>query len=95
MRHHALEDFLYRFDKDTELQRRFIADPNAALAAEAMPPEDKRVVAARDVVTLLHWGIHPLLIRNFAGTLKVDYLAAYRDAGLDMTPPWPRRSSTA
>ena len=88
MRRRALEAFLYRFDKDDELQRRFVADAESALAPFGLPPEEARVLAARDVLTLWQWEVHPLLIRNFSGTLKVDYLLAYRSAGLDMSPPW-------
>lgn len=95
MRRRALEAFLYRFDKDPALQAAFVADPVAALAGHGLGDDEVDVMTRRDVVQLWHWQLHPLLIRNFSGTLKVDYLAAYRRAGLDMSQPWPAGEEAA
>lgn len=82
MRRRALERFLFRFDKDRELQRGFAVDRFAALTSAGLAPEEYQALASGDMAELYAWGVHPLLIRNFAGTARIDYLASYRDAGL-------------
>ena len=82
MRRRSLERFLFRIDKDRELQERFQTDPERALQPFALSAEEVAVLKARDVAQLWHWQLHPLLIRNFAGTFKIDYVAQYRQAGV-------------
>jgi hypothetical protein len=35
-----------------------------------------------DVAGMYHYGVHPNLVRNFAGAFRIDYVARYREAGL-------------
>ena len=79
----GVEKFLYRFDKDEALTAAFKADPKAALNDLELEPTECDAIAARDVATLYKWGVHPLLIRNFAGALGVDYVAQYKAAGIE------------
>lgn len=81
-RRRGIEKFLYRYDKDEELQKRLDSDPGAVAEEFSLNPEELDVIVRRDVAQLHRWGLHALLIRNFAGFQKIDYVAAYRDAGL-------------
>lgn len=82
MNRHALERFLFAFDKRPALVAAFRADARQALQGQGLSAEEQEVLARQDVATLYGWGVHPLLIRNFAGTLGVRYVAAYRERGL-------------
>jgi hypothetical protein len=82
MRRRALERFLFRIDKDRNLQQRFESDPDGAMRPFSLTNEEAAVLRNRDVAALWRWRVHPLLIRNFAGTFKIDYVAAYRQAGI-------------
>lgn len=77
-----LERFLFRFDKEPDLQAAFAEEPAKAFTAYDLSEDEKTVLAARDVATLYEWGLHPLLVRNFAGTLGVRYVGEYRRRGL-------------
>lgn len=78
----GLERFLFRFDKEPARQEAFNAGDGAAFAGFDLEETERRVLAERDVATLYEWGVHPLLIRNFAGTLGIKYVAEYRKRGL-------------
>jgi hypothetical protein len=78
----GVERFLFRFDKDETLIASFRADPKKAIAGLDLDPPEAAAIAARDVAALHRWGIHPLLIRNFAGTLGIDYVAKFKAAGI-------------
>ncbi len=82
MRRRSLERFLFRIDKDRDLQQRFEADPDLALQPFSLADEEIAALKSRDVAALWRWQIHPLLIRNFAGTFKIDYVAKYLKAGI-------------
>jgi hypothetical protein len=82
MRRRGLERFLHRYDKEPDLQRRFAADPKAVQAEFGLADEERDVLERRDIVQLHHWGLHALLIRNFAGFLKIDYVALFQRAGI-------------
>jgi hypothetical protein len=86
MSRRAIEKFLFRFDKDAELQRAYAADAPAALATFDLTPAERDALARADVAQLYKWGLHALLIRNFAGTLKIRYVDAYKAAGLEREP---------
>lgn len=79
----GLEAFLFRFDKDPARQEAFKAGSPACFDGFELDENERRVLSARDVATLYEWGIHPLLIRNFAGTLGVKYVNEYRKRGLE------------
>ena len=83
MRRRGLERFLFRIDKDPELQQRFEANPELALAPFGLAAEEVAALSNRDVAALWRWRVHPLLIRNFAGTFKIDYVARYLEAGIE------------
>jgi hypothetical protein len=86
-----LRRFLYRFDKDEELQASFQKDPMSALAGFSLTDAEKALLISRDAAGMLRAGVHPLLVRNFAGTIKLDYVSAYREAGLTEWPePTPK-----
>ena len=82
MSRYGLDEFLYRFDKDLALQRQFADDPEAALAAFDLDERERRALRDGDVATLYEWGVHALLIRNFAGARKIAYVDEYRKRGL-------------
>ncbi|MDH7796009.1 MULTISPECIES: hypothetical protein [unclassified Beijerinckia] len=83
VRRRGLERFLYRYDKDADLQQRLDQDPASVAREFALAAEEISAVVRRDVAQLLTWHLHPLLIRNFAGFQKIDYVAEYRKAGFD------------
>ena len=82
MRRRGVEKFLHRYDKDPDLQKRFAEDARAVQAEFGLSDEERDVLERRDVVQLHRWGLHALLIRNFAGFLKIDYVAEFQKAGL-------------
>ncbi|MDO8188702.1 hypothetical protein Q5424_21355 [Conexibacter sp. JD483] len=44
--------------------------------------EEAGLIAVGDVAALYRRGVHPNVVRNFAGVFGIDYVAAYREAGL-------------
>lgn len=82
MNRHALERFLFEFDKRPELVDAFRLDPQKSLEGQGLSTEEQEALEKQDVATLYQWGVHPLLIRNFAGTIGVRYVPAYRARGL-------------
>jgi hypothetical protein len=82
MRRRGVEKFLHRYDKDPDLQRRFAEDPKAVQAEFGLSDDERDVLARHDIVQLHRWGLHALLIRNFAGFLKIDYVAQFQRAGI-------------
>lgn len=78
----GLERFLFRFDKEPALQAALEADAADAFDGYGLDEEERRTLRERDLATLYEWGVHPLLIRNFAGTLGLSYVQAYRARGL-------------
>jgi hypothetical protein len=44
--------------------------------------EERDLLERRDIAQLPRWGLHALLIRNFAGFLKIDYVALFQRAGI-------------
>jgi hypothetical protein len=78
----GVDKFLYRFDKEPQLQAAFKAAEPAAFEGFDLDSAERQVLATGDVATLYEWGIHPLLIRNFAGTLGIRYVAEYHKRGL-------------
>ncbi|MFW7345577.1 MAG: hypothetical protein ACODTU_05795 [Pigmentiphaga sp.] len=78
----ALERYLFRFDKEPALQEALKAGAEHAFDGHALDDEERRALRERDLATLYEWGVHPLLIRNFAGTLGLPYVQAYHDRGL-------------
>lgn len=84
MNRHALERFLFDFDKDARLQDALRGDPEAAFQRYGLKGEEKAAIATKDVATLYEWGVHPLLIRNFCGTVGIRYVAEYAKRGLNI-----------
>jgi hypothetical protein len=78
----ALERFLYRFDKEPDRQAQFKDGSPAAFHGYDLDDAERQVLQARDVATLYEWGLHPLLIRNFCGTLGLKYVAEYAKRGI-------------
>lgn len=78
----GLEGFLFRFDKEPARQEQFKAGSPASFEGFELDDNERRVLLARDVATLYEWGLHPLLIRNFAATLRINYVEEYRRRGL-------------
>jgi len=81
-RRRGLEKLLYLYDKDEDLQKRLDDDPGSIAEEFSLTAEELDVAHRRDVAQLHRWGLHALLIRNFAGFQKIDYVKAYREAGL-------------
>ena len=44
--------------------------------------EEASLIGAGDVAAMYRRGVHPNLIRNFAGMFGIDYLQRYKEAGL-------------
>lgn len=81
-RRRGLERFLHQFDKDAALRERFAADPEQVARDLNLAEEELAAIKADDVVTIFQWGVHPLLIRNYAGFLKMDYYGVLKAKGL-------------
>ena len=81
-RRRALERLLARFDKDANLRSELETNPKAVADRFGLAQDELAAVLERDVVQLYNWGVHALLIRNFAGFNKIDLAVAYRRAGL-------------
>ena len=47
-----------------------------------LEPHEAELVEHGDVAGMYRYGVHPNLVRNFAGAFRIDYLARYREAGL-------------
>lgn len=82
MNRHALERFLFDFDKSAALQSALRDNAEATFHGYELTAGEKAAIFAKDVATLYEWGIHPLLVRNFAGTVGVRYVAEYAKRGL-------------
>ena len=78
----GLEKFLFRFDKDPARQAAWRAGLDTAFDGFDLDAAELRVLAAGDLATLYQWGVHPLLIRNFSGTIGIRYIDAYAERGL-------------
>lgn len=78
----SLEKFLYSFDKEPQRQAAYRSGAGSVFDGFELTEEEQRALLNADVATLYQWGIHPLLIRNFAGTLGVGYVSEYRKRGL-------------
>jgi Aromatic-ring-opening dioxygenase LigAB, LigA subunit len=81
-RRRSLERLLARFDKDANLRAELEAQPKAVADRFGLEQDELTAVLERNVVQLYNWGVHALLIRNFAGFNKIDLASVYRDAGL-------------
>jgi len=81
-RRRSLERVLARFDKDAKLRSELETQPQAVAERFGLAPDELAAVLDRNVVQLYNWGVHALLIRNFAGFNKIDLASAYRHAGL-------------
>ena len=81
-RRRALERVLARFDKDESLRAELETRPQAVADRFGLQQDELAAIRERNVAQLYEWGVHALLIRNFAGFSGIDLVAAYRDAGL-------------
>ena len=67
---------------------RAIAESDAIAALRAvdlrldLAPDEIRIIEDGDVASMYLRGVHPNIVRNFAGAFGIDYLARYREAGL-------------
>ena len=57
-------------------------DPTTLSPVFRLDPDETSLIAEADIVGMYRRGIHPNLIRAFAGTWGIDYVAEYRRAGL-------------
>ena len=57
-------------------------DPTAPYPVFRLDPDEIALIAEADIVGMYQRGVHPNLIRAFAGTWRIDYMAEYRRAGL-------------
>jgi Aromatic-ring-opening dioxygenase LigAB, LigA subunit len=78
----ALERLLSRFDKDESLRAELKSRPQAVADRFGIDQDELAAVLERNVAQLYNWGVHALLIRNFAGFNGIDLVTAYREAGL-------------
>lgn len=75
----ALDRYLFRFDKEPALQE---ARARGEAGGYDLDQAELRAVLDGDLATMLEWGVHPLLIRNFGATVGVKYIDAYAARGL-------------
>jgi hypothetical protein len=47
-----------------------------------LEPHEAELIERGDVAGMYRYGVHPNLVRNFAGMFRIDYVARYREAGL-------------
>jgi hypothetical protein len=47
-----------------------------------LDPHEAELIERGDVAGMYRYGVHPNLVRNFAGEFRIDYVARYREAGL-------------
>jgi hypothetical protein len=47
-----------------------------------LDPDEIRIIEDGDVAALYLKGVHPNIVRNFAGAFGIDYVDRYRKAGL-------------
>jgi Aromatic-ring-opening dioxygenase LigAB, LigA subunit len=73
---------LARFDKDANLRLELETNPKVVADRFGLAHDELAAILKRDVVQFYNWGVHALLIRNFAGFNKIDLASVYRDAGL-------------
>ena len=78
----GVEKYLFRFDKEPARQAAWREKAGAAFQGFDLDEEERRVLAEGDLATLFQWGLHPLLIRNFSGTIGIRYVDAYAARGL-------------
>ena len=57
-------------------------DPTAPYPVFRLDSDEVELIAEADLIGMYRRGLHPNLIRAFAGTWGLDYVAAYRRAGL-------------
>ncbi|MDQ6730732.1 MAG: hypothetical protein M3022_10610 [Actinomycetota bacterium] len=57
-------------------------DPTAPTPVFDLDEDEVALIAGADLVGMYRMGVHPVLIRAFAGTWGIDYVAEYRRAGL-------------
>lgn len=72
----ALEDLVERVRRENE------EDPVAMYPMFRLEPHEVALIDDADLVGMYRRGIHPNLIRDFAGVWGIDYVAKYRSAGL-------------
>lgn len=74
----ALDRYLFRFDKEPVLQAARVQGDFGGYDLDA---DEQRAVLDGDLATLLEWGVHPLLIRNFGAVIGIRYVDAYTARG--------------
>jgi Aromatic-ring-opening dioxygenase LigAB, LigA subunit len=60
----------------------FDRDPTAPHRPYELTAQERDAIVDGDVAQIYRWGVHPNLIRNFAGVWGIDYTERYRAAGL-------------
>ena len=80
-RRRGLERFLYRYDKDETLRKQFAENPDQVARDLNLGNKELEALKAGDFVSFYEWGVHPLLVRNYTGFLKVDYYGMLRERG--------------
>jgi hypothetical protein len=69
-----------------ELRALLDGDAGAALRGVdlriALTDDETRIIGEGDVAEMYRRGVHPNVVRNFAGTFGIDYRARYRAGGL-------------
>lgn len=78
----SLERFLFRFDKEPSLQAALKEQQQSTFEGFDLIESERQVLLDKDAATLYEWGVHPLLIRNFCGTLGLKYTELYNERGI-------------
>jgi hypothetical protein len=79
---YAVQKFLYRINRDPEVQRRYREDRDALLAGMDLTEEERDAIADGDIGKLYVLGCNGQLLMHFAPMLGMpwaDYLEAMRE----------------
>jgi len=66
MTRYALDKVLWAYAREPDFKARFDADPQAAIAARELAPEERAALTGRDFRAIFSLGAHPFLLYSFA-----------------------------
>jgi Aromatic-ring-opening dioxygenase LigAB, LigA subunit len=78
---YTLNKFIRELNRDEAARARFFGDPETALNASDLTPEEKQALLTRDVGALYRLGTHGLILRPFTILCRMsedEYLRAIR-----------------
>jgi len=79
---YMVQKFLYRLNRDPELQSRHLEDPEGSLRGYELTDEERRALLEPDIGLLYHLGVNGQILMHFAAFHQIewaDYLQRMRD----------------